>query len=67
MQQKQKWAPVDEELFKLLASHACTALIAANLYNKDEGPAAALKGVMEKLSHDDAQTRQSFTATNASR
>ncbi len=51
-QQKQTWASVDEELFRLLATHACTALIAANLYSGDEGPRAALRGVKEKLVRD---------------
>lgn len=46
---KKKWASVDKELFRLLGVHACTALIAANLYNKEYGPMGALSGIQEKL------------------
>lgn len=51
LQQKQQWEPVDEELFKLLGAHACTALIAANLYDRGEGadPLAALHGLRSRL------------------
>ena len=48
--QKDVWAPVDHELFKLLGSHAAAALVAANLYSTQEGPLAALRGVHELLS-----------------
>jgi hypothetical protein len=51
LQQKKQWEPVDEELFKLLGAHACTALIASNLYYRDGGanPLAALNGLRSKL------------------
>lgn len=44
-EQKEVWAPVDHELFKLLGSHAATALIAANLYADAEGAHQALRGL----------------------
>jgi len=47
--QKPVWAAVDRELFKLLSSHAATALIAANLYAKEPGAATALDGLMDHL------------------
>ncbi|MBN1655115.1 MAG: GAF domain-containing protein [Deltaproteobacteria bacterium] len=49
---KTKWASVDKELFKLLGVHACTALIAANLYDREKGPMAALAGIREKLARE---------------
>jgi GAF domain-containing protein len=48
-EQKRGWAPVDEELFKLLGAQASTALIAASLYPVDEGPLPALADIQEKL------------------
>lgn len=48
-EQKDVWAAVDHELFKLLGSHAATALIAANLYAAAEGPHGALRGLGEHL------------------
>ncbi|MFW5876935.1 MAG: GAF domain-containing protein [Myxococcota bacterium] len=47
--QKEAWASVDQELFNLLGQQAGMALIAANLYDKDKGPVAALAGLPEKL------------------
>lgn len=49
--QKSGWASVDRELFSLLGRQAGKALIAANLYDKEKGPVAALAGLTEKLSH----------------
>lgn len=49
---KTKWESVDKELFKLLGVHACTALIAANLYDKEQGPMAALAGIRKKLARE---------------
>jgi hypothetical protein len=50
LQQKQKWEDVDEELFKLLGAHACTALIASNLFdNGRKDPLIALQGIRAKL------------------
>jgi len=48
-EQKRGWAPVDEELFKLLGAQASTALIAASLYPVEEGPLPALADIQEKL------------------
>ena len=48
-EQKDVWAPVDQELFKLLGSHAATALIAANLYSTAGGALPALDGVIDSL------------------
>jgi len=48
-EQKPQWAAVDEELFKLLGSHAATALISANLYSREKSPAEALDGLREQL------------------
>lgn len=48
-EQKDVWAAVDHELFKLLGSHAATALIAANLYAAVEDPYRALDGLAEHL------------------
>ena len=47
--QKTAWASVDQELFHLLGAHAATALIAASLYSRTPGPAAALAGLREQL------------------
>ncbi len=47
--QKTSWASVDEELFHLLGAHAATALIAASLFSRTSGPAAALAGLREQL------------------
>lgn len=47
--QKNAWASVDQELFRLLGAHAATALIAASLYSRTPGPAAALAGLREQL------------------
>lgn len=49
-EQKPEWAPVDHELFKLLGSHAATALIAANLYAGTSDAFDALSGIAEHLS-----------------
>jgi hypothetical protein len=46
---KHAWVKVDHELFKLLAVHGATALIAANLYAKEAGPRAALQDVLLNL------------------
>jgi hypothetical protein len=46
---KKAWVQVDQELFKLLAAHGATALIAANLYAKEVGPRAALHDVLFHL------------------
>lgn len=46
---KRSWARVDDELFKLLSAHGATALIAANLYEKQAGPRAALSDVGEHI------------------
>jgi len=48
--QKDVWAAVDHELFKLLGSHAAAALIAASLYAGEDGPLPALRRVDELLS-----------------
>ena len=48
-EQKEVWAAVDHELFKLLGSHAATALIAANLYAKEDDAPAALAGLERHL------------------
>jgi len=48
-EQKERWAAVDHELFKLLGSHAATALIAANLYADADGALVALSGVAGHL------------------
>jgi hypothetical protein len=50
---KRSWARVDEELFKLLSAHGATALIAANLYEKQLGPRAALRDVFEHMDEID--------------
>lgn len=47
--QKQAWAEVDRELFKLLGAHAGTALIAANLYAAVGTPLRAFAGIEENL------------------
>lgn len=44
---KRAWARVDEELFKLLSILGATALIAANLYERQLNPRAALEGVLD--------------------
>jgi hypothetical protein len=49
LEQKGGWASVDRELFNLLGKQAGTALIAANLYDKERGPVAALSGLVDKL------------------
>ncbi|HJK91314.1 MAG: hypothetical protein CMN31_10890 [Sandaracinus sp.] len=49
LEQKEGWANVDHELFQLLGSQAGVALIAANLYDAEAGPLAALRGIEEKL------------------
>lgn len=47
---KRGWVRVDEELFKLLSSHGATALIAANMYEKQQVSArAALAGLAEQV------------------
>ncbi len=43
---KRCWALVDRELFKLVCAHGAAALIAANLYEAEAGPRAALDGVV---------------------
>lgn len=48
-EQKRQWAAVDEELFKLLGSHAATALISANLYSREQSPADSLDGLAAQL------------------
>jgi hypothetical protein len=47
--QKNAWASVDQELFRLLGAHAATALIAASLYSRTPGPGPALAGLREQL------------------
>lgn len=53
---KRSWARVDDELFKLLSAHGATALIAANLYEKSEGPRSVL-GVMHEHIDDRSSLR----------
>jgi len=48
-EQKSHWAAVDEELFKLLGSHAATALLSANLYSREQSPTEALDGLRAQL------------------
>lgn len=49
LEQKTRWAPLDQELFKLIGAHAGTALIAANLYSGEMGPMPALAGFVDNL------------------
>jgi hypothetical protein len=46
---KRGWARVDDELFKLLQIHGATALIAANLYERQLSPRAALEGILDYI------------------
>ena len=49
LEQKQGWATVDRELFKLLGAHAGPALVAANLYARVGNPVVALEGLIENI------------------
>lgn len=49
LEQKERWASVDRELFKLLGKQAATALIGANLYAEASDPMAALTGLKKRL------------------
>ncbi len=49
LEQKQRWATVDSELFKLIGEHAGPALIAANLYAGAEGALSALDDLRDNL------------------
>ncbi len=46
---KRRWESVDHELFKLLCAHGATALIAANLFEREGNVRAALRDVHENL------------------
>ncbi len=48
LEQKTEWASLDHELFQLVISQAGNAMIAANLYEGEKGPLAALEGFSEK-------------------
>jgi hypothetical protein len=52
---KQEWVRVDQELFKLLAVHGATALIAANLFATDPSPRAALRDVLAHMENERAR------------
>jgi hypothetical protein len=47
--QKQAWASVDQELFKLLGAHAGPAIVAANLYASVANTQEAFRGLVENL------------------
>ncbi|HEX7481230.1 MAG TPA: GAF domain-containing protein [Polyangiales bacterium] len=46
---KSAWEPVDHELFKLLSAHGATALIAANLFEREGNVRAALRDLHQNL------------------
>jgi hypothetical protein len=47
--QKQAWASVDQELFKLLGAHAGPAIVAANLFSSVANTQEAFRGLMDNL------------------
>ncbi len=49
LEQKEKWQPVDHELFKLLGSNAATALVGARLYSQAKGHRVTLEGYRSLL------------------
>jgi hypothetical protein len=48
--QKERWEPVDRELFKLLGAHGGNALISAHLRAEVEGPDDALRVILSRSS-----------------
>ena len=49
LMQKKKFAPVDFELFTLLAGHAATAIYSSRLYNDSERKLSTIQGFIELL------------------
>jgi hypothetical protein len=49
LQQKEKFTPLDLELFTLLAGHAATATFASKLYSESERKLSTIKGFIELL------------------
>jgi len=60
---KRAWARVDDELFKLLSLHGATALIAANIYEKQPGGRTALADLSEYV--EDRESLRHSTALDA--
>jgi len=46
---KKSWAPVDEEMFRLLSERASGALLAASQYDAQRGPRAALAALEQEM------------------
>jgi transcriptional regulator with GAF, ATPase, and Fis domain len=49
MQQKDRFTPIDFELFTLLAGHAATALFSSRLYQRSEQKLSSLQGFLDML------------------
>jgi hypothetical protein len=47
--QKEKFEPVDRQLFSMMAEHAATALFSANLYGESERKRQTYRGMMDLL------------------
>lgn len=53
LQQKEKFAPVDFELFTLLAGHAATAVFSSRLYSESKRKLTTYQGFLDLLSQKD--------------
>ena len=49
LMQKKKFAPVDYELFTLLAGHAATAIFSSRLYSDSERKLSTIQGFIDLL------------------
>ncbi len=49
LQQKERFQPLDFELFTLLAGHAATALFSSKLYERSEKKLSELQGFLDLL------------------
>ena len=56
--QKKEFVPVDFELFKLLAAHAATALVAAQLYTKAGSRLPSLESLKDATSPSESETER---------
>ena len=49
--QKKRFSPLDHELFGLLAGHAATAILAAQLHGQSKRKLNTMQGLIELLTH----------------
>ena len=51
LEQKDGFSPLDNELFKLLAEHAATAVLSSRLYGQSERKLSTIQGFIDLLTN----------------